>query len=70
MSQIANIVKLIEDNKVYSNELKTEVLPLSTVRQIVEKIYESQFNTALASIQNAVKEVNDSIRSIAEGDDE
>jgi len=65
-----DLVKLIEDNKVYSNELKTEVLPLSTVRQIVEKIYESQFNTALASIQNAVKEVNDSIRSIAEGDDE
>ena len=65
-----DLVKLVKENKVYSNELKTEVLPISVVRTLMEKMYESQFNVALNSIQNAVKEVNESIKSIAEGDDE
>ena len=65
-----NLVELIEKNKFYSNELQTEVLPVSVVRTLMEKMYENQFNTALNNIQNAVKEVNQSIKSIAEGDDE
>lgn len=70
MQKMDDLVKLIEESKVYSNELKTEVLPVSVVRQVLEKVYESQFNIALANIQNAVKEVNESIKSIAEGDGE
>lgn len=65
-----NLVELIEKNKFYSNELQTEVLPVSVVRTLMEKMYENQFNIALNNIQNAVKEVNESIKSIAEGDDE
>jgi len=65
-----NLVELIEKNKFYSNELQTEVLPVSVVRILMEKMYENQFNIALNNIQNAVKEVNESIKSIAEGDDE
>ena len=65
-----NIVKLIEDSKTYSNELKTEVLPVSVVRRIVKELYNSQFSLALNSIQDSVSEINSSIRSIAEGDAE
>jgi len=65
-----NIVKLIEDSKSYSNELKTEVLPVSVVRKIVEELYTDKFNLALSSIQESVSEVNEAIRKIAEGDDE
>ena len=65
-----NLVELIEKNKFFSNELQTEVLPVSVVRTLMEKMYENQFNIALNNIQNAVKEVNQSIKSIAEGDDE
>ena len=67
---MADLVKLIEENKTYSNELQTEVLPVSVVRQIVEELHNTEFNRALNSIQEAVKEVNQSIKSIAEGDDE
>ena len=65
-----NIVKLIEDSKSYSNELKTEVLPVSVVRKIVEELYTDKFNLALNSIQESVSEVNEAIRKIAEGDTE
>ena len=65
-----NIVKLIEDSKSYSNELKTEVLPVSVVRKIVEELYTDKFNLALSSIQESVSEVNEAIRKIAEGDTE
>jgi len=65
-----NIVKLIEDSKSYSNELKTEVLPVSVVRKIVEELYTDKFNLALSSIQESVSEVNEAIRKIAEGDAE
>jgi len=65
-----NLAKLIEENKFYSHELKTEALPVSVVRTLMEKMYENQFNVALNNIQNTVKEVNDSIKNIAEGDDE
>ena len=67
---MADLVKLIEENKTYSNELQTEVLPVSVVKQIIEELHNTQFNRALNSIQQAVKEVNQSIKSIAEGDDE
>lgn len=67
---MADLVKLIEENKTYSNELQTEVLPVSVVRQIIEELHNTEFNRALNSIQQAVKEVNQSIKSIAEGDDE
>lgn len=67
---MADLVKLIEENKTYSNELQTEVLPVSVVRQIVEELHNTEFNRALNTIQEAVKEVNLSIKSIAEGDDE
>lgn len=70
MQKMDDLVKLIEENKTYSNELNTEVLPVSVVRQIVEKMYDSTFNATLYTIQNAVKEVNESIKSIAEGDGE
>jgi hypothetical protein len=36
-----DIIKLIEDSKTYSNELKTEVLPVSVVRKIVQELYSS-----------------------------
>lgn len=65
-----NIVKLIEDSKSYSNELQTEVLPVSVVRKIVEELYTDKFNLALSSIQESVSEVNEAIRKIAEGDTE
>ena len=65
-----DIIKLIEDSKTYSNELKTEVLPVSVVRKIVQEVYNSQFSLALNSIQDSVSEINNSIRSIAEGDAE
>lgn len=65
-----NIVKLIEDSKSYSNELQTEVLPVSVVRKIVEELYTDKFNLALSSIQESVSEVNEAIRKIAEGDAE
>ena len=67
---MADLVKLIEENKTYSNELQTEVLPVSVVRQIIEELHNTEFNRALNTIQEAVKEVNQSIKSIAEGDDE
>ena len=67
---MADLVKLIEENKTYSNELQTEVLPVSVVKQIIEELHNTEFNRALNSIQEAVKEVNQSIKSIAEGDDE
>ena len=67
---MADLVKLIEENKTYSNELQTEVLPVSVVRQIIEELHDTEFNRALNTIQEAVKEVNQSIKSIAEGDDE
>jgi hypothetical protein len=67
---MADLVKLIEENKTYSNELQTEVLPVSVVKQIIEELHNTEFNRALNSIQQAVKEVNQSIKSIAEGDDE
>lgn len=67
---MVDLVKLIEENKTYSNELQTEVLPVSVVRQIVEELHNTEFNRALNTIQEAVKEVNQSIKSIAEGDDE
>ena len=57
-----NIVKLIEDSKSYSNELQTEVLPVSVVRKIVEELYTDKFNLALSSIQESVSEVNEAIR--------
>lgn len=63
-----NIVKLIEDSKTYSNELKTEVLPVSVVRKIVEEMYNDKFNLALESIRGSVAEVNDAIKRIAEGE--
>ena len=63
-----NIVKLIEDSKTYSNELKTEVLPVSVVRKIVEEMYNDKFNLALSSIQESVSEVNEAIRKIADGE--
>jgi len=63
-----NIVKLIEDSKSYSNELKTEVLPVSVVRKIVEEMYNDKFNLALESIRGSVAEVNDAIKKIAEGE--
>lgn len=63
-----NIVKLIEDSKTYSNELKTEVLPVSVVRKIVEEMYNDKFNLALESIRGSVAEVNDAIKKIAEGE--
>ena len=63
-----DIVKLIEDSKTYSNELNTEVLPVSVVRKIVQELHSSQFSQALNSIQDSVSEINSSIRSIAEGD--
>ena len=63
-----NIVKLIEDSKTYSNELKTEVLPVSVVRKIVEEMYNDKFNLALESIRGSVAEVNDAIKNIAEGE--
>jgi len=63
-----DIIKLIEDSKTYSNELKTEVLPVSVVRKIVQEVYNSQFSLALNSIQDSVSEINNSIKSIAEGD--
>mgnify|MGYP001261272123 CR=1 FL=1 len=65
-----NIVKLIEDSKSFSNELQTEVLPVSVVRKIVEELYTDKFNLALSSIQESVTEVNEAIRKIAEGDAE
>jgi hypothetical protein len=65
-----NIVKLIEDSKSFSNELQTEVLPVSVVRKIVEELYTDKFNLALSSIQESVTEVNEAIRKIAEGDTE
>ena len=65
-----DIIKLIEDSKTYSNELKTEVLPVSVVRKIVQELYSSQFSQALNTIQDSVSEINNSIRSIAEGDAE
>jgi hypothetical protein len=65
-----NIVKLIEDSKSFSNELQTEVLPVSVVRKIVEELYTDKFNLALSSIQESVSEVNEAIRKIAEGDAE
>jgi hypothetical protein len=65
-----NIVKLIEDSKYFSNELQTEVLPVSVVRKIVEELYTDKFNLALSSIQESVTEVNEAIRKIAEGDAE
>ena len=65
-----NIVKLIEDSKSFSNELQTEVLPVSVVRKIVEELYTDKFNLALNSIQESVSEVNEAIRKIAEGDTE
>ena len=65
---MADLVKLIEENKTYSNELQTEVLPVSVVRQIIEELHNTEFNRALNTIQEAVKEVNQSIKSIAEGD--
>jgi hypothetical protein len=65
-----NIVKLIEDSKYFSNELQTEVLPVSVVRKIVEELYTDKFNLALSSIQESVSEVNEAIRKIAEGDAE
>lgn len=65
-----NIVKLIEDSKSFSNELQTEVLPVSVVRKIVEELYTDKFNLALSSIQESVSEVNEAIRKIAEGDTE
>ena len=55
---MADLVKLIEENKTYSNELQTEVLPVSVVRQIIEELHNTEFNRALNSIQQAVKEVN------------
>ena len=63
-----NIVKLIEDSKTYSNELKTEVLPVSVVRKIVEEMYNDKFNLTLSSIQESVSEVNEAIRKIADGE--
>jgi hypothetical protein len=65
-----NLVKLIEENKTYSNELQTEVLPLSIVRTLVEQIYISQINNTLIEIQSTVNDINKSIRDIAEGDTE
>ena len=65
-----NIVKLIEDSKYFSNELQTEVLPVSVDRKIVEELYTDKFNLALSSIQESVTEVNEAIRKIAEGDAE
>ena len=65
-----NIVKLIEDSKSFSNELQTEVLPVSVVRKIVEELYTDKFNLALSSKQESVTEVNEAIRKIAEGDAE
>ena len=65
-----NIVKLIEDSKSFSNELQTEVLPVSVVRKIVEELYTDKFNLALSSIQESVTEVNEAIRKIAERDAE
>ena len=65
-----DIIKLIEESKSYSKELKTEVLPVSVVRKIVQELYSSQFSQALNSIQDSVSEINSSIRSIAEGDAE
>lgn len=65
-----NLVKLIEENKTYSNELHTEVLPVSVVREIVQEIYLSQINNTLVEIQSAVNDINKGIRDIAEGDAE
>ena len=63
-----NIVKLVEEHKTFSNELKTEVLPVSVVRKIVEEMYNDKFNLALESIKGSVAEVNNAIKKIAEGE--
>lgn len=65
-----NLVKLIEENKTYSNELQTEVLPVSVVKEIVQEIYLSQVAKTLGTVQEAVDDIKDAIFGIAEGDDE
>ena len=65
-----NLVKLIEENKTYSNELQTDVLPVSVVREIVQEIYLSQMANTLGTVQEAVTEIKAAVTSMAEGDAE
>jgi type II secretory pathway component PulF len=65
-----NLVKLIEENKTYSNELQTEVLPVSVVREIVQEIYLSQIANTLGTVQEAVTEIKAAVTGMAEGDAE
>ena len=64
------LVALIEEHKTYSNELQTEVLPVSVVREIVQEIYLSQIANTLGTVQEAVSEIKAAVTGIAEGDDE
>ena len=64
------LVALIEEHKTYSNELQTEVLPVSVVREIVQEIYLSQIANTLGTVQEAVTEIKAAVTGIAEGDDE
>jgi len=63
------LVALIEENKSYSNELQTEVLPVSVVREIVQEIYLSQVAKTLGTVQEAVDDIKAAVTGIAEGDD-
>lgn len=65
-----NLVKLIEENKTYSNELQTDVLPVSVVREIVQEIYLSQMANTLGTVQEAVAEIKAAVTGMAEGDAE
>ena len=65
-----NLVKLIEENKTYSNELQTDVLPVSVVREIVQEIYLSQIANTLGTVQEAVTEIKAAVTGMAEGDTE
>ena len=65
-----NLVDIIEKNKTYSNELQTEVLPVSVVREIVQHIYLSRMTETLSTVQEAVTEIKAAVTGIAEGDDE
>jgi type II secretory pathway component PulF len=65
-----NLVKLIEENKTYSNELQTDVLPVSVVREIVQEIYLSQMANTLGTVQEAVTEIKAAVTGMAEGDAE
>tara|TARA_Y100001972_G_C7399012_1_gene207655 strand:- start:190 stop:396 length:207 start_codon:yes stop_codon:yes gene_type:complete len=63
-----SIIKLIEEHKTFSNELQTEVLPVTVVKKIVEELYNDKFNLALDSLKGSVSDIQASIRKIADGE--